>query len=176
MNSLRLPALLLALALALAFGLSACKSASDTPSGMIRASGEDADYDLFVPDGWVLDRSGGVVSAYKSASDPTSVSVMAWSMPYADSSLDDWWKSYQTEFTLVFDDFQMESSDATLLDGAAAQLYVYTGTLGGNTYRYTQIASLRASTVYLMTITELASAEGTHADEITAIRDAFRWK
>ena len=165
-----------ALAAALMLCLAACNKDPEAPDGMTRASGEEAEYALFVPDDWVLDRSDGVVAAYKSASDPTSVSVMAWSMPYADSTLDDWWKSYQTEFALVFEDFTLESSATTLLDGEAGVLYAYTGTLGGTTYRYTQLAALHHAAVYLMTVTERADAEVDHAEEIAQIRDAFRWK
>ena len=167
-------ALILAVFLLLSFA--GCRGAADVPEGMILASGDIVDYSLFVPEGWIVDQSGGVVSAYKSVQDPTSVSVMAWGLPYADSTLDDWWESYREEFDAVFTDFTLESTASTLLDGAAAQIYVYTGTLGENTYRYTQIAALRNTSVYLVTVTERADAETDHQEEISQIREAFRWK
>ena len=38
-----------------------CSSQSDVPMGMVRASNEIVDYDLFVPDEWTVDLTGGAV-------------------------------------------------------------------------------------------------------------------
>lgn len=160
--------------------LAGCASNSDVPMGMLRASNEIVDYDLFVPDEWVVDQTGGAVSAYRSAQDPASISVMVWNLPYADTTIDDWWTSYQSEFNLIFDNFALESTEDMLLDSAAAKKYVYTGTLAENAYRYTQIAAIRRGSVYLMTFTELANQNeetaSEHAEEFAKIVEHFRWK
>lgn len=153
---------------------------NDVPNGMVRASSDVVDFDLFVPEEWTLDESGGAVSAYKSANDPTSVSVMAWNMPYADSTIADWWETYLADFTLVFTDFTLCSQESALLDGVAAEKYVYTGKLGEITYRYTQLASIRRGTVYLLTMTELADCTedtaAAHQEDWAEISSAFRWR
>lgn len=153
---------------------------NDVPAGMVRASTDVVDFDLFVPEEWKLDESGGAVAAYKSSNDPTSISVMAWSMPYADSTIADWWEAYRTDFDLVFTDFQLLSKENTMLDGVAAEKYVYTGKLGEYTYRYTQLAAIRGGVVYLMTMTELADCEesiaAAHAEDWSEISGAFRWR
>ena len=171
----RLSALITALLLVLS--LSACASPDGTPAGMARASAEFADYDLFVPENWIVTQSGGAVSAYVSESDPTNVSVMSWEMPYIDSSVDEWWQSYTAEFETVFSAFTLESTESTVLDGTAAQKYVYTGVLGENTYRYTQFAAVRGGVVYVITFTELASGEEPvdHSTDISDIVTNFRW-
>ena len=167
-------------ALLAAMMLGSCASQSDVPTGMARASDEIVDYDLFVPDEWVIDQTGGAVSAYRSAKDPTSVSVMVWNLPYADNTLDDWWKSYQDEFSLIFEEFTLLSEEDMILDSVAARKYVYTGKIADNTYRYTQVAAIRRGSVYLMTFTELASqSEETaakHAAEFAEILEFFRWR
>ena len=148
----------------------------DVPDGMQLASSEIVDYYLFVPADWRLDLSGGMVSAFKSSTDPTSVSVMTWETPYADDKPADVWEMYRNEFETVFSEFTVESSASMLLDGAAAEKYVYTGKLGENTFRYTQVITVRHSAAYFITFTEITSAQVDHTEEITAILDTFRWK
>ena len=171
--------ILCAVMAALCLALCACQKTPaevDVPDGMILASSDIVDYYLFVPQGWRVDMSGGMVSAYKSAEDPTSVSVMTWEPPYADDNPADVWEMYKGEFESVFSDFTVESSTSMLLDGGAAEKYVYTGTLAGNTFRYTQVITVRHSAAYLITVTEITSSTADHTEDITAILDNFRWK
>ena len=171
--------ILCAVMAALCLALCACQKTPaevDVPDGMILASSDIVDYYLFVPQGWRVDMSGGMVSAYKSAEDPTSVSVMTWETPYADDTPADVWEMYKGEFESVFSDFTVESSTSMLLDGGVAEKYVYTGTLAGNTFRYTQVITVRHSAAYLITVTEITSSTADHTEDITAILDNFRWK
>ena len=171
--------ILCAVMAALCLALCACQKTPtevDVPDGMILASSDIVDYYLFVPEGWRVDMSGGMVAAYKSAEDPTSVSVMTWETPYADDTPADVWEMYKGEFESVFSDFTVESSTSMLLDGGAAEKYVYTGTLAGNTFRYTQVITVRHSAAYLITVTEITSSTADHTEDITAILDNFRWK
>ena len=164
----------------LSTALFSCARDGDVPAGMLRASDEIVDSDLFVPDGWTVDQTGGAVSAFRSKTDPTNVSVMVWNLPYADSTLEDWWETYQSEFNTVFTDFTLENTESTLLGGSAAQKYVYTASVAGHSYRYTQIASVRRGSVYLMTFTELAEISeedaAAHAAELSEILEHFRWR
>ena len=173
MRLLRLIAATLSVLIALS--LAACSAPDGTPAGMALASPDFADYRLYVPDSWTVTQSGGAVSAYVSETDPANVSVMSWEMPYYDSTVDEWWQGYTEEFSTVFTDFTPESEESTVLDGVAAMRYVYTGTLGQNTYRYTQYAAVRAGVVYLITCTELVTAETNHADEFSEIAASFKW-
>lgn len=171
--------ILCALMAVLCLALCACqKNPADVnvPSGMQLASSEIVDYYLFVPSDWRLDLSGGMVSAFKSSTDPTSVSVMTWETPYADDTPADVWEMYKGEFEAVFAEFTVESSTSLLLDGVAAEKYVYTGKLAENTFRYTQVIAVRHSAAYLITFTEITSAQADHTEEITAILDNFLWK
>lgn len=172
-----------ALAVTALLSASACGNGTTqntTPNGMIGISGDIVDYDLYVPDSWIADEASGAVSAYRSSEDPTSISMMTWSLPYSDSTLADWWTMYQEDFTLVFDDFTLVSNENVLLDGTPAEKYVYTGRLGDTVYRYTQIAAVRNTAVYLLTMTELDAiseeTSATHLEELSKILDNFRWR
>ncbi len=162
---------------ALLLTLTACgKTPADVPSGMQRASAETCDFDLFVPETWIVTETGNAASAYKSDNDPTSVTVMGWSMPYVDSPVEEWWTGYEEEFSLIFREFTVESEEKTLLGGTSANKYVYTGVLGENTYRYTQYAAVRQGVLYLLTFTELAASEADHTAEFTEIIENFTWR
>lgn len=165
-----------ALAVLTAVSLAACGAGkTDAPAGMALASPDFADYCLYVPESWIVTQSGGAVSAYVSETDPANVSVMSWEMPYYDSTVDEWWQGYTEEFSAVFTDFAPESAESTVLDGIAARKYVYTGTLGANTYRYTQYAAVRAGVVYIITCTELSAAETDHGADFAEIAANFKW-
>ena len=174
MRSIRLIAALLAVLTV--FSFAACGAGADgAPVGMTLASPDFAGYRLYVPSSWIVTQSGGAVSAYVSETDPANVSIMSWEMPYYDSTVEEWWQGYTEEFSTVFTEFVQESDESTVLDGTAARKYVYTGTLGANTYRYTQYAAVRAGVVYLITCTELASAETDHSAEFAEIAANFKW-
>ncbi len=161
----------------LSLTLSGCQNGgSNAPLGMKAAAPDFAAYELFVPEGWTVTETGGAVAAYASNSDPTSVSLMSWSLPYTDTTLEEWWAGYQTEFLVVFTDFSLTSEEDTLLSGVPARKYVYTATLGANSYRYTQYAAARGGVLYLMTFTELAGASVDHSEDIAAIAGAFTFK
>ena len=157
-----------------------CSAQSDVPMGMVRASNEIVDYDLFVPDEWTVDLTGGAVSAVRGEGDNTNISMMVWNLPHVDTTLADWWETYRAEFDMIFTEFTPESTETTMLDGAAANKYVYTAKLADTTYRYTQIAAIRRGSVYLMTMTELADIDEKTAEEhqkdLGDILEFFRWR
>ena len=101
---LRICSLLLALALLPALFCVSCakKGADGAPTGYVSASDEQADFILYVPQKWTVDLSTAAAGAYYSASDPSSVSVMAWELPNTDTSLDDWWELNRSELESVF--------------------------------------------------------------------------
>lgn len=155
--------------------LTSCGETSDTPKGMVLASNEIVDYYLYVPDSWTIDLAAGAVSAYYSESDPSSVSMMAWNIEDSETTLDSWWENNLKDFNLVFTNFNLESESNTVLDGVAAKQYVYTASLGENNYKFTQIAAMRKSMIYLFTYTSTAENYDSHAEDITKITENFKF-
>ncbi len=162
-------------ALMMAFSLVSCGSEpTDAPAGMIRASAETSEYDLFVPQGWSVTDMGNGASAYKSAQDPTSVSVIS---RHDSVSLAEWWEGYKAEFETVYADFAVETDgEDVLLGGKTAKKYVYTGTLGEVSYRYTQYVAYHNSALFMLTFTERADGGVDHAEEFSQIVDSFSWR
>ena len=163
-------ALLLALTLAV-LSLASCGKRDEfsPPAGYAAASDEKADFHFYVPDKWTVDYSTGAAGAYFSASDPSSVSVMAWELPNADTTLDEWWELNRAEMEKVFADFTPESEENATVDGVYAKKYVYTASVGGYTYRYMQVAAIRGTSVYLFTYASTPENYESHLDDVNAM-------
>ncbi len=164
---LRTAALLLA-ALFFTLSLASCKQRGEfaPPAGYQAASDEKADFHFYVPDKWTVDYSTGAAGAYFSAADPSSVSIMAWELPHADTTLDEWWELNRAEIEKVFDDFTLESEENTTVDGQYAKKFVYTASLGGYRYRYQQVAAIKGTSVYLFTYASTEENYETHLDQV----------
>ena len=143
------------------------------PTGMISATDEKADFCLFVPDEWQIDYSTAAAGAYYSASDPSSVSVMAWDLDYTDTTLDDWWATNVDEITVVFDNFNLESEENITMSEVYGKKYTYTATLGNFNYKIMQAACLKGSTVYLFTYTSVPENYDLHTEEVAEMLQFF---
>ena len=169
MTRIRILSLLLALCFTLPL-LASCskKGEYDPPTGWQAASDEQADFYFYVPDNWTVDFSTAAAGAYYSASDPSSVSVMAWELPNTDTSLDDWWALNREELEKVFTDFSLESEENMTLtrDNLYAKRYVYTASLGGYGYRYMQVAALKGTAVYLFTYCSVEENYESHLEAV----------
>ena len=143
------------------------------PTGMISATDEKADFCLFVPDEWQIDYSTAAAGAYYSASDPSSVSVMAWELDYTDTTLDDWWATNVDEITVVFDNFNLESEENITMSEVYGKKYTYTATLGNFNYKIMQAACLKGSTVYLFTYTSVPENYDRHTEEVAEMLQFF---
>jgi len=166
----------LAVLLAAAMMLCITGCGSDTPSGMVIASGEAADYLFYVPEGWNVDMTTGATSAYYSADDPSSISVMTWDLPAVDTTLEDWWAINLTDIQMVFQNVQMEKTENVTLDGVYAQSYTYTAELGEYTYKIQQTAAIHNATVYLVTYTSVPDTFDAHLEEVDSMVSYFRFK
>lgn len=156
------------LAAVLALALVSCKK-DDTPKGMIKASDDKADFTLYVPESWTVYTVAADVGAYASENDPSSVSVMAWDLEFADTSLEDWWETNVSDLGLVFSDFEIISEEDTAIDGLYAKKYTYTVSLRGNSYKLIQAACIKRGTVYVFTYTSVPDSFDGHLDEVESM-------
>ncbi len=165
--------LITALLLAMMTLFTACgRNGNDValPDGMILACDpEITDYLLFVPQQWTVDMTTSASGAYYSNSDPSGVSMMVWEMEAADATLEDWWAINETDLTLVFQNYNLESEENTTVDGNYGRKYVYTADLGENHYKIMQIGILKDTKIYLFTYTSLAEFYDSHLEDVTAI-------
>ena len=111
--------LLILLLAGMTLSLASCNKSNDeyaAPSGFMTASAESADFYFYVPDDWTVDYTTAAAGAYFSASDPSSVSVMAWDLEYSDTTVDEWWELNQGEIESVFQNFNLESEENTTIE------------------------------------------------------------
>lgn len=146
--------------------LAGCDKDPNAPAGMKTASGEGADYTLFVPEDWTVDITTGATGAYCSNADTSGVLVTTWDLPHTDTTLDEWWETNLQEIQDVYRDVNVEGSENILIDGNHGVKYTWTGTLGAYTYRVMQAATTKNGSVYLFTYTSLPDLYESHMEEV----------
>ncbi len=177
MKNILLKISLIIVLLMFAAALTACGGNSDDPyappTGMISATDEKADFCLFVPDEWQIDYSTAAAGAYYSASDPSSVSVMAWDLEYTDTTIEDWWNTNLGEVDVVFDNINIESEENVTMSEVYGKKYVYTASLGDFNYKIMQAACIKGSSVYIFTYTSLPENYDLHTEDVANMLQYF---
>lgn len=164
--------------LALLF-LSSCKN-TGAPSGMqIASDTSKVEYNLFVPDGWIIDSMDTVSSAHASDSDRTGVSVKKNNV----KTVDEWWTSYKNAISTTFDDLKILSEgEDTILDKLNAKKFIFTASFNKSSYyKYEIIAVERGGCVYEIMIKyqgivkngELSYSDKGHAKSIKKVLENF---
>jgi hypothetical protein len=155
------------------------KLAGAAESGVEDKTG-DKDYYLYVPSTWTVDINNTATSAYVSASDPASVSVMTWTASAADSSAEACWDNYREEFESVYSDFKEESREQIKLDGADAISVMFIGSIGSGdgarALRFRQVLAIKGTLVYLLTYSNSAESFDEHASEFSDIVGYFKFR
>ena len=129
------------------FLFSACAK-SEVPEGMTPASDPDLDgFTLYVPKGYTIDRSTGVLTAYVSTLDPTSVSAVIVSP--TEKTLADYFNANRAELYALADpdtalEFETENEEFKVgKNELPGRVWVYSFTRGGVGYKVMQILVLR---------------------------------
>ncbi|MBQ7314193.1 MAG: hypothetical protein IJW81_11475 [Clostridia bacterium] len=159
-----------------AAALASCGNSNDPyapPAGMISATDNKADFCLYVPDEWQIDYTTAAAGAYYSASDPSSVSVLAWDLDYTDTTVEEWWETNVNEVGIVFDEINVESEENITLSDVYGKKYVYTASLGDFQYKIMQAACIKGSSVYLFTYTAVPENYDLHTDDVAAMLEHF---
>jgi len=164
---------LMALVLCLLVG---CANDPNAPTGYVTASGEAADYMFFVPDSWTVDMTTGATSAYYSAEDPSSISVMTWQLDPLNMTLEEWWAINLEDINMVFQNVTVETTENITLGQVHGVKYVYTAKLGEYNYKIMQAATVRGGYVYLVTYTSLSDTYDTHLEEVDAMLGFFTFR
>jgi len=178
--------------LILSLCLFASCSKSDVPEGMTLASDPDLDgFVLYVPKGYTIDRTTGVLTAFVSELDPTSVSATVVSPD--EESISAYFEANRAGIEAIADPdtalvFEQEGVETPVgRDEIAGQAWVYRFTRGGVNYKVMQIFVPRGATpsdgVAILTYTGKTDATVTgtigYADhledfELTVANFSFR--
>ncbi len=171
------------LLLVMALSLVAC-SEDGVPQGMMDVATENARFHLFVPETWVSQSEGGICGATSPDGKHSNVTVVNY---LADTSCLDlagypsaaiyWANKCLPEYQATFTDLViLTDGEDTTLGGRNAKRYVYTATLGGNSYKFMQIITADSSYVYTLTYTALPEHYETYVADVESIRAEFLFK
>ncbi|HHW24826.1 MAG TPA: DUF1795 domain-containing protein [Clostridiales bacterium] len=165
------------LALAVLFGCKAEDLGEWVPAGMKKISTDMVEYDLYIPKDWEEDISTGVVTAYVSSADRSSISMIAFDLEDPNQTVDEYWENNKGAFTSFFTDMQFEAEgEATVLGGVAARKYVYTASASGVPYKFMQVICIKEGTVYVFTYTAMAEKYELHLPSVEKILENFSFK
>ncbi|MBQ8174315.1 MAG: hypothetical protein IJ009_02815 [Clostridia bacterium] len=151
------------------------------PEGMKQISRNDIhEYRFFVPVSWKTARQDGLVSAYVSEQDKTSVSVTGNYPPTGVSSIADYFASMESDRTNMLADYRLisgsETTDEVDVAGLRGARYVYEGKNGGVEYRICQIFFVRGSNIYTLTYTATTADYDTHYAAFESILSALTFE
>ncbi|MBO5109479.1 MAG: hypothetical protein J6D21_02070 [Clostridia bacterium] len=182
-------AVILAMLMVCALCFTACGDDGEVvPDGMKRISDPAlVGYYLYVPETWVSELNSGVVSAYHSLTDASSIVANQWNLPEGVATVDDWWAQYVPVFENTFNTFALESDEECYLGGVKAHKYVYTAKLpasdaenkdenGLALFRFMQVATIRRGMVYVITYTSLADTFEANLADVQMILDNFKFE
>lgn len=173
--------LLTALCLALPLCLAGCSAPEQTgsglavPDGMVDATPTGSRFAFFIPSGWSVDGSTGVLQATVSVY--SSVNVTAVAFP-SDRSLTEYWAASEDEIRAKFkDDFKFdEEAGQTLMDSAAALRYKYSGTYYTETMMHQDMyLTKKDGYIYVLTYTANADEYSAYTNQVNSIVENFRF-
>ena len=171
------------LLLILTVGLVAC-SEDGVPQGMKDVATANAKFHLYVPESWVSQSEGGICGATSPGGERSNVIVTNY---LADQSCLDaagypsaaiyWANKCLPEYQATFADLVIVTDgEDTTLGGRNAKKYVYTATLGGNSYKFMQVITADSSYVYTLTYTSLPEHYDTYVADVENICAEFLFK
>ena len=183
------------LALISIFAFASCnREEGEAPMGMKNASGESADFYLYVPDDWTVntDKNDLMASARASESDPSNITMIGFEDGQGEyETIDGFWTYYKGEFeNRIFDkitdaesgesktSFTLKTDgDEILIDGNnAAKKYEYSGKIAGSDFSYMQIIIKRGSVFYIFTYTSTPDLYEAHEGELDLIVKYIEFK
>ena len=122
----------------------------------------------------------GVVSAYASESDRTSVSLLSAYPPAGIQTVADYFAAMEADRKALLSDYRVlvdaDAKDEVAIAGGKGQRFVYEGTNGGVTYRIAQVFFVRGTRLYTFPYTARAEVYEQHEATVEKILAAFSFE
>ena len=176
--------------------ISCQKQEEGSPDGMIKASGNNIGYSVFVPQDWVVRSAEDslMVEARVSEEDSSNVTVMRYynseimvdgtKENYAETAIKEYFEDYKSELVKVFELDADGNTTFKLVDengykcvmgsgwensGVTAIEYNYTAKLGGIELSYAQIIAFYNNYFYIVTFTTRPDLYDMHSEDVAQI-------
>lgn len=167
------------LLLALCLTLAACKSDDPTPEGMQNVADEEAAFNLYVPSSWVPRTESGVSGAAYGGNDQSNVICTGVLPDEGIDSIEKYWNNVclgEYHATLPAFAVREEECGATTLGGLNAQKYVFTYTIGEESFVAMQVITSYSGMIYTLQYTALSANYNAHLEEVNGIVAAFTFR
>ena len=159
-----------------AMALTSCGAPdAEVPEGMQLASLDGVEYALFVPENWTVNKNSGVSGAYVSAYDKSNVSMISY-LPTEAMTTEQYWAKCEESYAAEFENYALAESGSATMGGMAVPYYVYTATIGGESYKFLQAIAGNGGMFYNLTYTALADNYDLHIEEVMKIIEQFTFR
>ena len=159
-----------------ALALTSCSAPDpDVPEGMQVASLDGVEYALYVPETWTVNKNSGVSGAFVSAYDKSNVSLISY-VPTTAMTTEQYWAMCEESYKAEFADYTFIESGTATMAGAPAPYYVYTATIGGQSYKFLQAIAGNNGMFYNLTYTALADQYDTHIEDVMKMIEVFTFR
>ena len=168
LKKMRVIAFLLVACLTLGIFASCESDPGDLPEGLERITNDAVDYYFYYPAGWTVDKNEGIISAYASMQDPSSISITAFTAPNDFESLEKYFtEDYEKYFTQNFSNINFtERSLETKIGEYPAYRCQFTSDIAGNSYKFMQVLCVRGGYIYVVTYTSDIERYADHFADI----------
>ena len=159
-----------------ALALTSCSAPDpDVPEGMQVASLDGVEYALYVPETWTVNKNSGVSGAFVSAYDKSNVSLISY-VPTTAMTTEQYWAMCEESYKAEFADYTFIESGTATMAGAPAPYYVYTATIGGQSYKFLQAIAGNNGMFYNLTYTALADQYDAHIEDVMKMIEVFTFR
>jgi len=185
---------LILLVILMALTVTSCsKDKTDAPAGMKDVSNDSSDYQLFVPEEWVVDRSDrGMIMVHVpdvNVADgvaQSNFSVVHQEFPFDNEeyqSIEDYYEKYieKDYLELIKDNFSdvevVEDFVECEVDSKKARSVVFTATVGELQYKFKQVTTVDNTDgiIYIFTYTSSLDDYDKHLKSVDKIIEEFRF-
>ncbi len=162
------------LLLLLIVSLAACSKDNGTPEDMKNVAMENDKFYLYVPETWVEYRGGATAPN----ADGSSVLATTYLMEEGHTPESLFEEELLPSIKAAFTDLELieDLCEETMLGGIDAMQYVYTASMGNQTYWFMDVISIHKGFAYRVTYTSTPEHYADHLDDIEQICREFGYR
>ena len=149
----------------------------EAPAGMKLITGNDVAYRFFAPTEWVVGNADAAALVYASETDRSNVTVMGYVPEEEGYSVADYWEATEKYYKDALKDYALTAEPTQeTMGGKRANVYEYSYTLGGVTYKCRQTVCVYSYMIVIMTYTALPENYEAHLDDVQLMQESLTFR